>query len=151
MLDNPPAEAPTSAIHGHEEAILVIEDDRAVRDLLVAMFERFNYHPLVADTVEKALDLWKADHLAIQAVVSDCDLGHDRTGLSLLHEFAAAKPGLVLILASGSLTGPLIHELERTTTIKCLPKPFGCLELLALLRASLDAQPTRQPAPTSTP
>lgn len=89
--------------------------------------------------------------IRIRAVVSDYDLGHDRTGLSLLHEFAAAKPGLVLILASGSLTAPLVRELEQTTTIKCLPKPFGCVELLELLRTSLDAQPQSPLKPDESP
>ena len=151
MQDSSPAEAPTAAIHGHGEAILMIEDDRAIRELMVAVFGRFNYRPLVAETVEEALDLWKAHQLDIHAVVSDCDLGHDRTGLSLLHEFAAARPGLVLILASGSLTAPLVHELERTTTIKCLPKPFGCVELLELLRASLDARTQSPLTPDQSP
>lgn len=140
MPINPPAEDPTSTLLGHGETILFIEDNRALRELMVAVFERFNYRSLVAERVEDALDLWKGYQPAIRAVVSDCDLGHDRTGLSLLHEFAVAKPGLVLILASGSLTAPLIHELERTTTIKCLPKPFAVLELLELLRAGLDAR-----------
>lgn len=146
MPKKPIAEIGAAGVHGHGEAILLIEDDRAVRELMAAVFERFNYRPLVAETVEDALDLWKGYQMAISAVVSDCDLGHDRTGLSLLHEFAGARPGLVLILASGSLTAPLVHELERTTTIKCLPKPFGCLELLELLRSELDARP--KPAQT---
>ncbi len=45
----------------------------------------------------------------------------------------AANPSLPLGLASGSLTPDLGLELERTTTIKCLPKPFSLAELLALL------------------
>ena len=143
----PPATTRAPDLHGHGEVILFIEDNRAVRELMVAVFKRFDYKPLVAETVEDALDLWKGYQLAIHAVVSDCDLGHDRTGLSLLHEFALAKPGLVLILASGSLTAPLVQELERTTTIKCLPKPFAFQELLGLLRAGLDARPQPPPKP----
>lgn len=42
-------------------------------------------------------------------------------------------PSLPLILDSGSLTPDLVLELERTTAIKCLPKPFSLAELLGLL------------------
>ncbi|MFA6545176.1 MAG: response regulator [Limisphaerales bacterium] len=140
MPPNPPVKAPTPAIQGHGETVLLIEDDQAVRELMVAVFKRTNYRLLVAETVEDALGHWSAFQPAIRAIVSDCELGHARTGLSLLHEFGNAKPGLVRILASGSLTDDLIDELERTTTIKCLSKPYSCLKVLELLQAGLDAQ-----------
>lgn len=77
--------------------------------------------------------LWTGYRSAIGAVVSDCDLGTGPTGLSVLREIYRAAPTLPLILASGSLTPDLVIEIERTTAIKCLPKPFSLAELLALL------------------
>ena len=140
MPTNPSAEALTPATQGRGEAVLLIEDEQAIREVLMAVFKRCNYHLLVAETVEDALACWNAYQPAIRAIVSDCELGHTRTGLSLLHEFGNAKPGLVRILASGSLTDDLIDELERTTTIKCLSKPYSCLKVLELLQAGLDTQ-----------
>ncbi len=138
----PAASAPVSlsSVQGRQETVLFIEDNKPMRLLMTDVFKRFHYRALVAPTVEDALRFWQDHQAEIRAVVSDCDLGHERSGVSLLREFAGAKPELVMILASGSLTPRLIRELTDTTTIKCLPKPFEFLELLRMLRAGLDSQ-----------
>lgn len=150
MPRKPAPPSPASSLRGKGETLLFIEDNQAVRDVVVRLFQRFDYHALVAPTAADALQLWQNHQPIIQGIVSDCDLGHERTGLDLLREFAAAKPGMVLILASGNLTPALIQQLEQTTAIKCLPKPFQYLDLLELLRAGLDAQ-ARQTARTGPP
>ena len=140
-MPNRPFTGTTAApIHGHGETVLFIDENPPARELMEEVFKWFNYHVLVARSVGEALELWARHRWVICAVVSDCDLGRDRMGLSLLHEFARAQPGLVLILGSGSLTVPLVQELEQTT-LKCLPKPFEILKLLELLRSGLDARP----------
>lgn len=121
----------------HRKTLLLVEDDDAVREPMIRMLSHSGYHVLSAATVEEALVLWKAYRSAIQAVVSDCQLGHERDGISLLREFGSHKPNVVLILASGSLTPALITDLHETTHIQCLPKPFDFQELLALLANGL--------------
>lgn len=132
-------------ILGHWETILFIEDNPAMRELLERAFTRFNYHTLVAPTVEDAVHLWRGHQHMIQAVVSDCNLGHAITGLTLMRGFEQAEPGMVLILASGTLTPEQVAEVERTTTIKCLPKPFDLMALLTLLRDGLAARTRQKP------
>ena len=130
-----------AAPRGLGETLLYIEDDPVLRPLFRRQLERFNYHVLVAADVAEALQLWSSHRAAIVAVVSDRDLGSDRDGLSLLHEFSADKPSLVMVLTSGTLTPEVMERLHRTTRIHCLAKPFGLLDLLRLLRQGLDPQP----------
>lgn len=132
-------------VRGHAETILLIEGNRTIWEPLVMVLSKYGYHVLVADSDEQALSVWDRHQNAIKAVVSDCDLGQSGTGLALLRKFSRAKPSLVMVLASGSMSPDLIHELERSTAIQCLPKPFSFLELLEMLRAGLDAQRQRQP------
>lgn len=146
MKPAPTALTPDPDIRGMGETILLIEDDKNMRVPLMKGLGTFNYQVLVATTVDEALALWKDHGNEIHAVVSDCNLGDTRTGLSLLHEFSQSKPSLVMILASGSLTPKLTSELERTTTIKCLPKPYPFLKVLELLREGLDNSPVSQRA-----
>ena len=119
------------------KTILLVEDDDAVREPIIGMLSRSGYQVLSAATVEEALVLWQGYRSAIQAVVSDCQLGHERDGISLLREFGGQKAKVVLILASGSLTPSLIAELHATTHIQCLPKPFTIEALLAMLASGL--------------
>lgn len=144
MKSVPTATAPDPDIRGLGETILLIEDDQNMRVPLMKGLGTFNYQVFAAATVEEALTLWSEHRNEIHAVVSDCNLGDSRTGLSLLHEFSQGKPSLVMILASGSLTPTLTRELERTTTIKCLPKPYPFLKVLELLREGLDNRPVNQ-------
>jgi two-component system cell cycle sensor histidine kinase/response regulator CckA len=130
---NPPTPAAPATTTSRPVTVLLIEDDRAVREPIKQFLERSNYRVLAAENAEEALLLWTGYRSAIGAVVSDCDLGDGPTGLSVLREIYRAAPALPLVLASGSLTPALVLELERTTAIKCLPKPFSMAELLALL------------------
>ncbi|KAF0178522.1 MAG: Hybrid sensor histidine kinase [Limisphaerales bacterium] len=130
---NPPTPAAPATTTSRPITVLLIEDDRAVREPIKQFLERSNYRVLTAENAEEALLLWTGYRSAIGAVVSDCDLGTGPTGLSVLREIHRSTPALPLILASGSLTPDLVIELERTTAIKCLPKPFSLAELLALL------------------
>ena len=91
--------------------VLLIEDDRAVREPIKQFLERSNYRVLAAENAEEALLLWTGYRSAIGAVVSDCDLGDGPTGLSVLRETHRSSPSLPLVLASGSLTPDLVLEL----------------------------------------
>ncbi|MEN9576712.1 MAG: hypothetical protein RL514_4567 [Verrucomicrobiota bacterium] len=130
---NPLTSVAPSPTTSRPVTVLLIEDDRAVREPIKQFLERSNYRVLAAENAEEALLLWTGYRSAIGAVVSDCDLGDGPTGLSVLREIHRSTPSLPLVLASGSLTPALVIELERTTAIKCLPKPFGLAELLAFL------------------
>ncbi|MEN9576153.1 MAG: hypothetical protein RL514_4008 [Verrucomicrobiota bacterium] len=125
-------------LRGQGQTLLFIEDDSVLRPLFVKSLERFNYRVLVAATVPEALLVWSAHRSEISAVVSDRHLGSDRDGLSLLQEFSADKPSIVMVLTSGSLTPEVIETLHRTTRIHCLSKPFALLDLLLILNRSLD-------------
>lgn len=119
--------------HNRQITILLIEDDKPIREPMKQMLARHAYGVLAAADAEEALLLWNGYRRASGAVVSDCDLVGGRTGLSLPQEFAGSSPTRVFVLASGSLTPELVSKLERTTPIKCLPKPFSFSELLRLL------------------
>jgi two-component system, OmpR family, response regulator len=114
--------------------VLVAEDDRRIRDDLVAALEATGYVPVVSGDGE---DIWfRGDTEDFGAVILDLGLpGMD--GLSILKRWRAAGrrfPVLVLT-ARGSWS-------ERVVGIDAgaddyLPKPFEMDELLARLRAIL--------------
>lgn len=80
----------------------------------------------------------------LRAVVSDYHLGKGRTGISLLREMSIEQPSLVLVLTSASVTPAALAELSRTLAVHSLLKPYHYIQLLRLLRSSLDATPPRR-------
>lgn len=144
LMNSAPIKAPGEPNHeGRGEFILLIEDERITLLQLERMLTRFNYQVLMAASVAEALIIWNRHRHAIQAVVADFDLGHTRDGLSLLREFSGQKPQLVMLMATGTLTPNIIHDVEQTANIRCLGKPFDPFELLAKLRVGLDELPRR--------
>ena len=138
MSDAQPFMNLQNAPMGQGETVLCIEDDPAIRQLMVQLLKRFNYQALMATNATEGLSQWKVYRSAISAVVSDRDLGSDRDGISLLREFGAEKPSAALILMSAALDQGVIETLHRTTRIRCLRKPFSLNEFLPLLRQALD-------------
>ncbi len=132
---------PRPAVRGLGETILLIEGDLCVREPLTEILTRVGYHVLAAGSIEEALSAWQRHRDVIRAVVSDSKVGHAKADLALLHEFSHAKPSLIMVLAAGSMSQEVVQELERTKTLRHLPKPFSYLELLEMLREGLDAQP----------
>lgn len=128
---------PRPNLKGRGETLLFIEDDPVLRPLFVKSLERFDYRVLVAADVPEALQLWSANCSVIRAVVSDRHLGSDRDGISLLQQFSAEQPSVIMVLTSGTLPDELIETLHRTTRIHCLVKPFGLLDLLHILHQGL--------------
>ncbi len=141
MSRSHPPKPLANAPNGHGETVLVIEDQDSMRMLLIKVLETFNYRVIQASNVPEALQQWKAHASTISAVVSDCNLGSDRDGLSLAREFSEEKPTVVTVVASGTLSPKLIDELHRTTRIRCLQKPYPLADLLDLLHEGLHGQP----------
>lgn len=126
-------------LRGHGETVLLIEDDVVLRPLFEKTLHQFNYRVLVAASVPEALLAWSAHRTVIRAVVTDQRLGPGRDGLSLLEEFSADQPSVVMVLASGALMPEVVELLHRTTRIQCLAKPFSLVDLLRVLHRSLKA------------
>lgn len=124
---------------GHGETVLIIEDDASLRSAMALAFTRLNYRVLEAPSAGVALEHWLADRARIKVVVSDNDLGRKGMGLELVRRFSKEEPDTLCILASGSLSVAQMKELQATTRIRCLPKPYTLTELFALVRDGLDS------------
>ncbi|MBI5799714.1 MAG: response regulator [Verrucomicrobia bacterium] len=124
-------------LQGNRETVLLMEDDEHLHATLVRTFERLNYHVLPASNSNEGLRHWTAHRDTIRVVVSDNELGGMCDGWTLVRQFSEEKPGVVAILASGSLTRSQIDMMHRTTSIRCLPKPYGLYDLFSLIREGL--------------
>ena len=123
-----PAEAAPAPPHASGEAVLVVEDDDAVRALTGRILERHGFRVLSAARPAQALDLAHA-HAEIHLLVADLVLPQMR-GPDLARILRTDHPGLPVLFLSGYPDEPVPADQPF------LAKPFAAEQLLhAVLRA----------------
>jgi CheY-like chemotaxis protein len=108
-------------------AILVVDDEGAVRRFALRVLEREGYRVVEARDGIEAFELIRQGH-AFDAVVSDIVMPR-MNGVELMQALSTSSPGLPVILMSGYATGALA-ELGINAPCAILPKPFPAERLL---------------------
>ncbi|VXC68217.1 response regulator [Sphingomonas sp. AX6] len=116
----------------HSAALLIVEDDAAIRRLLRVAAERADYKVVEAATAREALSL--VDIARPDAVLLDLGLP-DRDGLELI-QLIRAKGAALIIVSARTDTAEKVAALDLGAD-DYLTKPFDTEELLARLRTAL--------------
>jgi two-component system cell cycle sensor histidine kinase/response regulator CckA len=123
---------------GRSEAVLLVEDDDAVRRVTTRMLEGLGFRVIAASGPRQALDLAR-DHIGtIDVLLSDVIMP-GINGREMAEAARKLRPGLKVVFVSGYTDDVgLLHQL-RTQTVFFLQKPFTAQGLGEMLRAALDA------------
>jgi two-component system cell cycle sensor histidine kinase/response regulator CckA len=128
-----------------ESAVLVVEDENAVRKLLVSMLREQGFSVREAVDGEEALEVMEALDGDVAAVLSDVQMPR-MSGFELATRLRERWPHTRLLLMSGYPDGAGAAALEGN--VKILAKPFNSGELVErvqdLLREDDDESPVRQ-------
>jgi PAS domain S-box-containing protein len=118
-------------------AILVVDDQEAVRSAASRSLVRFGYRVLSAADGEEGLKMWRADPDGIDLVISDAIMPR-MGGLELYEAMSREHPGVRFLLTSG-YTGEEVSQTTPTTVdIPFLAKPWTLQELLTAVRDALE-------------
>ena len=120
------------------EKILVVEDEKAIRDFASEVLRRHGYEVVAAANGEEALALFAGEGPTFDLVIMDIIMP-GMSGRLCLAEIRKREPQIKSIVASGYSAGEQDNTGNMETT-GVLPKPFGPEELLEHVRAALDAQ-----------
>jgi DNA-binding NtrC family response regulator len=112
--------------------VLVVEDDRGIRELLSEIFECEGYHFILTGTADEMRAALAADS-GIDIVIIDVRLPGGDTGLTLAQEVFAR--GLPIILTSGDRAN---FDAIATSGYRYIAKPFRLAALLALIEETLE-------------
>ncbi len=110
-------------------AILIAEDDPAIRAMVVDGLRQAGFEPLEAPDGAKALQVFAAHGLRLRAAVLDLDMPK-LSGTVVLREIRASCPDLPILVISGS---PDARGEELAGASDLLRKPFRTGELIDLL------------------
>ena len=133
----PPPEVSDPA-PGRSETILVVEDEAAVRDLVILLLKRQGYRTLAAGDGFQGMVLWREHRESIRMLLTDVVMPGGMGGHELARRVLRDNPALPVICMSGYL--PSRGEIQEGPPAGAvlLRKPFSPEELANLVRAGLD-------------
>jgi PAS domain S-box-containing protein len=136
---------PTAAwrTDGHE-AVLVVEDEPAVRDITERILRRAGYRVLAAADGQQALRLLEGGPLEFDLLLTDVIMPQI-SGPELAARLSARNPALRVLYMSGYTDDAIVHHGVLDGETQLISKPFSAEDLLAKVRTVLDAD--RPPRP----
>jgi signal transduction histidine kinase len=124
---------------GRGESVLVVEDDAAVRRLVVALLDELGYRVRTAGDGEEALAALESAP-SVDLLLSDVVLPGGLSGRELAREVAERQPPVKVLLMSGYAQTVLETEGPLGPGEVLLYKPFRKVELARGIRAVLDTE-----------
>lgn len=124
---------------GESETVLLVEDQEAVRELLLLALERAGYQVIEAGNGQEALDATQSHQGAITALVTDVVMPK-LNGPDLYERLVKSRPGLKVVFMS-RYTEDNLRPWSRDGETAVLEKPFSPTFLTKALRSLIDGQP----------
>ena len=128
---------------GGTETILVVEDDRALREMVRRILSGSGYEVVVAadpnEAIATAERLDRLDLLLTDVVMPVM------TGRALADAIQRTRGTVPVIFMSGYTSDVITHRGELDEGVKLVQKPFSSRELLDVVRQALDAPPAELP------
>jgi CheY-like chemotaxis protein len=125
-----------AALHG-SEGILVVDDDKLLRAMLVDSLSEFGYRVSSAGSAEEALEILARQGTKIDLLFSDVVLP-GMSGRQLAERALAADPQLPVILTSGHVDEGEEKRRFSRPDVEFLPKPLQPSRVLRAIRERLD-------------
>ena len=125
---------------GGTETILVVEDERDLREIITRTLNRHGYRVFQAVDGNNALQIWHDYKNDIQLVFTDVIMPGGMNGRELAEKLWAEKPDLKVIFSTGYGADALGKGFKLDPEINYLQKPYLPHALARIVRKSLDAK-----------
>lgn len=122
---------------GGSEQILVVEDDRQVRDHLVSLLRELGYRVTAAPAGREALEILRQTG-SIELLFTDVIMPGGMNGKQLADAALALRPDLKVLFTSGYTEKGIVHNGRLDSGVQLLSKPYRRQELASKLRVVLD-------------
>ena len=117
-------------------ALLVVEDEPAVRSFVVALLQQQGFRVLAASGAPEAIELMRETQPPVELLVTDVVMP-GMTGPELADTLLGSQPQLGVVFMSGYPGDALAKLSQRFEHSPLLAKPFGSDELLRVVRQEL--------------
>jgi hypothetical protein len=130
------AASETEKIEAATETILVVEDEKAVRDLTVKMLQKLGYKILAAGSGAEAIEISGAYSGHIALLLTDVVMPN-MSGRQLADILSKSRPDMKVLHLSGYTENTVVHHGVIDSGVEFLPKPFSREVLAKKLREVL--------------
>ena len=124
------------AAQGGHETVLVVEDDKLVRDYVLTQLHSLGYVTLDAANATEALAIVAAGN-AFDLLFTDVIMPGAMNGRQLANELQKHKPALKVLFTSGYTENAIIHHGRLDTGVLLLAKPYRKSDMAAMIRKAL--------------
>jgi len=122
---------------GHDELILVVDDEDNIRSVLQRTLIRHNYRVLVASDGKKALDVFAQNIGKVKLVMVDVIMPV-MDGEQTVRALRQLQPNLPVLAMSGLTGHRAVFEKKFGSKLRFMTKPFETDRALQLVREALD-------------
>jgi PAS domain S-box-containing protein len=129
--------APTSPHATGHETILVVEDDRMVRDYVVAQLQSLGYVATAASNAAEALAILDGG-VAPDLLFTDVIMPGGVDGRELADQALRRQPSLKVLYTSGYTQTAIVHHGRLDPGVLLLAKPYRKIDLARMIRKALD-------------
>jgi CheY-like chemotaxis protein len=116
--------------------VLVVEDQKDVRDYAAKALESYGYRVLKAQSAAEALSICEREGERIDLVLTDVVMP-GFSGLELAGRLEKLRPGIRILYMSGYTDNAIIQRGVLDDGAAFITKPFGPERLAAKVRAAL--------------
>ncbi len=136
------AEKPTTqiSIRGGVETILLVEDERPVRELVARVLQKYGYKIWQATSGNDALGVWQEHKADISLLLTDLVMPGNMNGHELAEKLRAEQPGLKVIFTSGYSADIVGKNFKLDPELNFLQKPYHPQTLALTVRRCLDGK-----------
>jgi two-component system cell cycle sensor histidine kinase/response regulator CckA len=118
------------------ETILVVDEEKIVRDVACAILSKGGYEVMQAESVEAALEITRNNPREISLVVLDPNV-RDAKARRTFSELLAMRPELALVLCSGYPPSDTVQSFGASRAIDFVQKPYTSWRLRDAVESAL--------------
>jgi PAS domain S-box-containing protein len=124
-------------IEGGHETILVVEDDRLVKDYVLAQLHSLGYATLDAANATEALELVEQGR-KFDLLFTDVIMPGTMNGRQLADKLLEGYPDLKVLFTSGYTENAIMHHGRLDTGVLLLAKPYRKSDMARMIRRALQ-------------
>lgn len=126
-------------IYRSDETILIVEDEKMVRQLIFDMLSSYGYNLLMAENGRQALDLLEKQQVKVDLILTDVVMP-EMTGVKLIEKLRQTGSDINVLFMSGYTALETGSYESILTSDNFISKPFSTIELIKKVQDLLEAQ-----------
>jgi PAS domain S-box-containing protein len=124
-------------LKGRGERLLVVEDEKSVREFVQRALSKSGYSVFTAENAEEAVALFEKEQQKFDCIFSDVVLP-DTNGIDLVDGILKERPDMHVLLSSGYTDQKSKWPMIQERGYRFLQKPYTLTDLLSTLRELLS-------------